>query len=168
MLEKGWVRAAQELGIEGLVAKRKGSLYEPGRRSGAWLKYRINRSQEFVIGGYTHGHPFDALIVGVYDDSGLKFVEKVRAGFVGHMRAELHAVMKPLLTERCPFVNLPEKRRTAWSLTAEEMKNCCWVKPELVATESRVKTRSARRDFRPFLEGADEYELELASDLLSA
>ena len=66
------VRAAQEHGIEGLVAKRKGSLYEPGRRSGAWLKYRINRSQEFVIGGYTHGHSFDALIVGVNDDSGLQ------------------------------------------------------------------------------------------------
>jgi bifunctional non-homologous end joining protein LigD len=127
------IRAAHELGMEGIVAKRKGSLYEPGRRSGAWLKYRINCSQEFVIGGYTHGHPFDALIVGVYDDSGLKFVEKVRAGFVGHMRAEIHALMKPLAIESCPFVNLPEKRRTAWSLTAEEMKNCCWVQPELVA-----------------------------------
>ena len=127
------IRAAHELGMEGVVAKRKGSLYEPGRRSGAWLKYKINKSQEFVIGGYTHGHPFDALIVGVYEGGALKFVEKVRAGFVGRMRADLHALMKPLVIETCPFVNLPEKRRTAWSLTAEEMKNCCWIRPELVA-----------------------------------
>ena len=127
------IRAAHELGMEGIIAKRKGSVYEPGRRTGAWLKYKINQSQEFVIGGYTHGHPFDALIVGVYDGVGLKFVEKVRAGFVGRMRAELHPLMKPLVIESCPFFNRPEKRRTAWSLTAEEMKNCCWVRPELVA-----------------------------------
>jgi hypothetical protein len=63
----------------------------------------------------------------VYDGGALKFVEKVRAGLVGHMRAELHALMRPLLTKKCPFVNLPEKRRTAWSLTGEEMKNCCWI-----------------------------------------
>jgi bifunctional non-homologous end joining protein LigD len=49
----------KEMELEGVVAKRKGSLYEPGRRSGAWLKYKINHSQEFVIGGYPAGNPFD-------------------------------------------------------------------------------------------------------------
>ena len=52
------IRAAQELELEGIIAKRKDSLYEPGRRSGAWLKYKIARSQEFVIGGYTAGNPY--------------------------------------------------------------------------------------------------------------
>lgn len=61
------IRAAKDLELEGIIAKRKGSLYEPGRRSGAWVKYKINRSQEFVIGGYTAGNPFDALIVGCYE-----------------------------------------------------------------------------------------------------
>jgi len=75
------IRAAKELEMEGVVAKRKGSSYEPGRRSGAWVKYKINRSQEFVIGGYTAGNPFDALIVGCYEDSELRYVSKVRAGF---------------------------------------------------------------------------------------
>ena len=46
------IRAAKEQSLEGIVAKRKDSIYEPGKRSGAWLKYRINRGQEFVIGGY--------------------------------------------------------------------------------------------------------------------
>jgi ATP dependent DNA ligase domain len=68
------VKAAKALELEGVIAKRKGSLYESGRRSGAWVKYKINRSQEFVIGGYTVGNPFDALIVGCYEDrSTLRF-----------------------------------------------------------------------------------------------
>jgi bifunctional non-homologous end joining protein LigD len=83
------VRAAKELELEGIIAKRKGSCYEPGRRSGAWLKYKINRVQEFVIGGYTPGNPIDALIVGCYDDGNLKFVAKVRNGFVPHVRREV-------------------------------------------------------------------------------
>jgi len=58
------LRAAEALQFEGAIAKRKGSLYEPGQRGGAWLKYKINCSQEFVIGGYTlGGNPLDALIV---------------------------------------------------------------------------------------------------------
>jgi ATP-dependent DNA ligase len=49
------VAAAKQQGLEGVVAKRKDSLYQPGRRTGAWVKYRINRGQEFVIGGYFPG-----------------------------------------------------------------------------------------------------------------
>jgi bifunctional non-homologous end joining protein LigD len=70
------IRAAKDLGLEGIVAKRKDSVYEPGRRSGAWQKYKLNQSQEFVIGGYTPGNPFDALIVGVYEGDRLNFVAK--------------------------------------------------------------------------------------------
>jgi bifunctional non-homologous end joining protein LigD len=87
------IRAPKELQFEGVIAKRKGSLYEPGRRSGAWLKYNLHRSQEFVIGGYTAGNPFDALIVGCYEGGKLSYVGKVRAGFVPHMRC----AMFPLL-----------------------------------------------------------------------
>src|SRR4030095_8611037 len=68
------VRAAKEQSLEGIIAKRKDSLYEPGKRSGAWLKYRINRGQEFIIGGYTPDHPFDALIVGYYKGNELYYV----------------------------------------------------------------------------------------------
>ena len=58
---------------------------------GAWLKYKINQSQEFVIGGYTTaGNPFDALIVGCYEGSKLKFVAKVRNGFVPHIRCAMY------------------------------------------------------------------------------
>jgi ATP-dependent DNA ligase len=127
------IRAAKELQFEGIIAKRKRSLYEPGRRSGAWLKFKINRSQEFVIGGYTPGHPFDALIVGCYDGRELKFVAKVRNGFVPHTRRQVFQRLAGLETVTCPFSNLPEKKRTMWALTAGEMKECRWLKPKLVA-----------------------------------
>jgi bifunctional non-homologous end joining protein LigD len=115
-------------------SSRKGSIYEPGKRSGAWLKYKIKKSQEFVIGGYTMGgNPFDALIVGCYERGKLKYVGKVRAGFVPHMRCAMFPVLQKVLTEKCPFADLPEKRRTLYSLTNDEMHNCQWLTPLLVA-----------------------------------
>jgi DNA ligase D-like protein (predicted ligase) len=127
------IRVVKEFGFEGIVAKRKDSVYEPGKRSGAWGKYRINRGQEFVIGGYTPGNPFDALIVGYYEGERLLYAAKVRNGFVPQLRREVAARLKGLETDRCPFGNLPERKRTQWALTKEEMKNCVWLKPELVA-----------------------------------
>jgi bifunctional non-homologous end joining protein LigD len=56
----------------------------------------------------------------------------VRNGFVPRFRREVWAKLKHLQTDICPFANLPEKKRTPWALTREEMKNC-WLKPELVA-----------------------------------
>ena len=115
------IRAAKELQLEGVIAKRKGSIYEPGGRSGAWVKYKLHRSQEFVIRGYTAGNPFDALIVGCYEGDKLKYVGKVRAGFVPHMRCAIMPLLQELKTDECPFVDLPEKRRTLYSLTRDEM-----------------------------------------------
>ena len=54
-------------GLEGIIAKRADSVYEPGRRSGLWVKHRINLSQEFVIGGYVPSHlGLDSIVIGVY------------------------------------------------------------------------------------------------------
>jgi ATP-dependent DNA ligase len=62
---KDLLSAVHEQGLEGIVGKQKDSHYQPGKRSGAWIKYRANRRQEFVIGGYFPGpHGFDSLIVG--------------------------------------------------------------------------------------------------------
>jgi ATP-dependent DNA ligase len=70
----------KEFGFEGIIAKRKDSFYEPGKRSGAWVKFKVNKAQEFVIGGYTPDNPLDALIVGYYEGDKLIFVSKVRNG----------------------------------------------------------------------------------------
>ena len=127
------IRVAKEFGFEGIVAKRRDSLYESGKRSGAWVKYKVNRGQEFVIGGYTPGNPFDALIVGYYEGERLLYAAKVRNGFVPLVRREVANKFKGLGIDNCPFANVPEKKRTQWALTKEEMKNCVWLKPELIA-----------------------------------
>jgi DNA ligase D-like protein (predicted ligase) len=122
-------------GLEGVVAKRLDSLYEPGKRSGAWCKYRINLGQEFVVGGYTPGgNGFDALILGFYRGKDLFFAARVRAGFVPATRRQVFAKIKNLKTEKCPFVNLPEQSEGRWGqgLTAEKMKACVWVKTKVV------------------------------------
>jgi bifunctional non-homologous end joining protein LigD len=123
----------KEFGFEGVIAKRKDSCYEIGKRSGAWLKYKVNKAQAFVIGGYTPDNPLDALIVGYYEGDKLMFASKVRNGFVPRLRREVWGKLKRLQTDACPFANLPEKKRTQWALTREEMKNCAWLRPELVA-----------------------------------
>ena len=101
---------------------------ESGKRTGTWVKYKVNRGQEFVIGGYTPGNPFDALIVGYYEGERLFYAAKVRNGFVPLVRREVASRFKGLEIDTCPFANLPEKKRTQWALTKEEMKNCVWLK----------------------------------------
>ena len=69
-------------GLEGLVAKRTDSKYEPGLRSGAWQKMRVNQGQELVIGGYTpSAKNFDALVIGYYEDGKLMYAARTRNGF---------------------------------------------------------------------------------------
>jgi bifunctional non-homologous end joining protein LigD len=127
------VAAAKELSLEGVIAKRKDSTYQPGKRTRSWLKYKLNKFQPFVIGGYTPGSPFDALIVGYYEGDALLYTAKVRNGFVPRTRREVAKKFAGLESDSCPFANLPEKRRTQWALTREEMKNCIWLKPTLIA-----------------------------------
>ena len=86
-----------------------------------------------MIGGYTPGNPFDALIVGYYDGERLLYAAKVRNGFVPQVRREVANKFRGLEIDTCPFANLPETKRTQWALTKEEMKNCVWLKPDLVA-----------------------------------
>jgi bifunctional non-homologous end joining protein LigD len=135
-----------KLGLEGVVGKRIDSTYEPGERSGAWIKLHTNMEQEFVIGGYIPGaRGFDALLVGVYENKELIFVAKVKNGFVPRIRDELFPALKALQTAQCHFKNLPEKRASRWgeSLTAEKMKECCWIKPRLVCQIAFVEWTDA-------------------------
>ena len=129
------INAVRAQGLEGVVAKSVKSSYEPGRRSGAWRKMRINKVQEFVIGGYTHGPKnVDALIFGYYKDGELLYAGRTRNGFTPIMRDHLHKRFGGLEISHCPFANLPEQKSGRWGLglTAEKMKDCHWLKPELV------------------------------------
>jgi len=132
---KDLIASVKAQGLEGLVAKRRGSAYQSGERSGAWMKMRVNAGQEFVIGGYTlGGATFDALVFGYYDGDKLIYAARTRNGFTPKLRAELLKRFKPLETKECPFTNLPEKKAGRWGagLTAAKMEGCRWLKPLLV------------------------------------
>jgi DNA ligase D-like protein (predicted ligase) len=130
------VAAVKEQGLEGVIAKRRDSLYDPGRRSGAWVKMRINKGQELVIGGYVPAPKnFDSIIVGYYSGRDLIYVARVRAGFVPALRAKVFERFHKLEIKTCPFSNLPQREKGRWGqgLTADKMAECRWLKPKLVA-----------------------------------
>jgi ATP-dependent DNA ligase len=109
------IAAVRALGLEGLVAKRLDSVYEAGARSGAWRKMRLNRSEEFVIGGYTRGgRTFDALVLGRWEEDRLVYMARTRVGFTPSSRERLMAKMRPLEIAACPFANLPEAGLGRW------------------------------------------------------
>jgi DNA ligase D-like protein (predicted ligase) len=129
------IRAVKAHGLEWLVAKRRDSKYEPGKRSGAWRKMRVNKSQPFVIGGYTvGGSTFDAVVFGYYENGKLLYASRSRNGFTPVSRADLIRKMKPLEVKQCPFANLPQAKEGRWGagLAAVKMKDCVWLKPQLV------------------------------------
>jgi len=127
--------AVQSMGLEGVVAKRRDSQYVPGERSTAWVKLKLQHQQELVVGGYRPegSTSIDALVVGYYSGSELRYAGKVRAGFVPHSRRDLHSRLKPLSIETCPFSDLPTSR-SQWGggITASEMREFQWVRPVLV------------------------------------
>jgi bifunctional non-homologous end joining protein LigD len=116
--------AARENGLEGIVAKRANSHYEP-RRSREWLKIKIVTEQEFVIGGFTEPQGdrdhFGALVLGVNKDGQLNWVGNVGTGFDHKSLAHLATRMKPLITSQCPFAERPKPDR-----------GMTWLRPELV------------------------------------
>src|SRR5258708_4449815 len=84
------IHSVKAQGLEGLVAKRRDSRYEPGQRTGAWRKMRVNQGLDFVIAGYTPGpRNFDAVIIGHYEDNWLIYVARTRNGFTPARRARL-------------------------------------------------------------------------------
>lgn len=124
-------------GLEGIIGKRKDSVYESGSRSGAWIKLKALNEQEFVIGGYTAPQGarkfFGALVVGFYEKDKLMFAAKVGTGFSDKLLRELHKTFQPLRRDNCPFVNLPTKSSTRNGISRAEMRRCTWVEPKLVA-----------------------------------
>jgi bifunctional non-homologous end joining protein LigD len=127
--------AAREQGLEGIIAKRVTSVYEAGRRSGAWVKVRVNKGQELVIGGYRPGAGgFDYLLIGYYEGKDLIFVAKLKNGFTPRTKQEVASHFPRLESAKTPFANLPEPKnaRRGEAITADVMKKIRWLRPELV------------------------------------
>lgn len=148
---KALLGKARQLGLEGLIGKMPDSLYEPGARSGAWIKLKLHQEQEFVIGGYTDPEgsrqSFGALLAGYYSAKKLRLAGKVGTGFDHALLRSLHKRFQTIATDKCPFVDLPDQREGKWGqgITAAVMKKCHWLKPQLVC---QVKFSEWTRDGR--------------------
>jgi DNA ligase D-like protein (predicted ligase) len=130
------IREVRRHQLEGIIAKRAGSHYRSGMRSADWLKWRANRGQEFVIGGYIpNGDALDSILVGYYYRRDLMYAASVRAGFSAEFRRVPLPHFGQLRTARCPFTNLPDRAEGRWSegLTAAKMATCRWLDPFIVA-----------------------------------
>src|SRR5512143_55786 len=133
-----FLEAARSQGLEGMIAKHRRSVYEPGKRSRAWLKIKIRPEQELVVGGWTPGEgaakDLGAVVVGVYErDDGtpkLRFAGKVGAGFTAATRKRLRERLRALEAPDSPFDPPPPKDyKGRWG---GELRNVVWVRPELV------------------------------------
>ncbi len=126
----------RKLRLEGVVAKRRDSIYVPGERTDAWVKVKFSPRQEFIVGGYKpNASNFDSILVGYFEKRHLNFAGRVRAGFTPHLRAEVMRRIADHPTSRCPFANLPNSTgKSHWGegITAEDMKTMRWVKPIVV------------------------------------
>lgn len=118
--------AALAQGFEGVMAKRRDSRYEAGRRSSAWLKIKPTHSAEFVIGGHTRGKgaraPLGALLLGYWKKGQLHYAGHVGSGLDEATLANLKKRFAPLETERHPFADAPPLHRAT-----------TWLRPETVA-----------------------------------
>jgi bifunctional non-homologous end joining protein LigD len=136
-------------GLEGLIGKQRGSKYEPGRRSGAWIKLKATNEQEFVIGGYTppggSRKYFGALLVGYYESGKLKFAGKVGSGFTEKSLSMLYKKIRAEERDDCPFVDLPSKQGGQWvqGITPSMMNKMQWVNPKFV---TQIKFAEWTRD----------------------
>ena len=129
----------QRRGLEGLIGKQRGSKYEPGRRSGTWIKLKTVHEQEFVIGGYTppsgSRKHFGAVLVGYYEKGKLRFAGKVGTGFTEKFLSTLYKKFRAEERDDCPFVDLPSKQGGQWvqGITRSMMNKMHWVTPKFVA-----------------------------------
>ncbi len=157
---KSLLDATAAQGLEGIVAKRLGSRYEPGRRTGAWVKVKHTRRQELVIAGWLPGegrrtNRIGALLMGYYEDENgarkLRFAGRVGTGFTERTLDELRSGLEPLRRTQSPFDPSPKLPR-----------NAVFVEPELVAEVEfrewtsdgvmRAPSFKGLRDDRPAIE----------------
>ncbi|WP_444546011.1 non-homologous end-joining DNA ligase [Virgisporangium aliadipatigenens] len=140
----GTVAAAREYELEGVVAKRRTGLYRPGTRSPDWIKVKLERTGDFVVGGYRPGaRALGALLVGVPHSDGLHFRGRVGGGISNASERNLLAVLKPLVVPGSPF---------AGSIPREDSRGAYWVRPEIVVeVKFSERTPDLRLRFPRFL-----------------
>jgi bifunctional non-homologous end joining protein LigD len=142
------MRASEERGLEGVVAKRRNSRYAEGRRGEAWLKRKHHATQEVVVGGWRPGNGRRAngvgsLLLGIPGDDGLVYVGRVGTGFSDRDLDDLARILDPLDRKTSPFVDVPRP----------DAADAHWVTPKRVGEVEFAEWTSAGRLRQPSWRG---------------
>ncbi|HEU5364771.1 MAG TPA: DNA ligase D [Hanamia sp.] len=133
-------KLAQEMNLEGIMAKKSGSLYTQGLRSKDWLKIKTEKRQEVVIGGFTKNEgtnkKFSSLLVGVFTDNHLIYTGKIGTGFTDKVQKEMMEKFEPLIIPDSPFANEPDVNQPSRFRPNPPKAIAVWLKPELICEVS--------------------------------
>ena len=152
--------AANKLQLEGIMAKKEDSLYTPGARSKEWLKIKVNKRHEVVIGGYTKNEDtsklFSALLVGVFNNGKLQYTGKIGTGFNDKTQQAMMKAFKPLVRKANPFTSEPDVNKPSRFRPNPPRATVTWLKPELVCEVSYTEITSDGVMRHPSFEGMRE------------
>ncbi|MBA3237919.1 MAG: DNA ligase D [Parachlamydiaceae bacterium] len=172
-----FLKAAKELGLEGMMAKKADSLYKPGIRGNEWQKIKVHKRHEVVIGGYTINEKspklFSSLLVGIFKNDVLEYTGKIGTGFSLKVQKELMALFKPLVTDKCPFSFMPDINKPSRFRPNPPKASAVWLTPQLVCEVSYIELTEDGIMRHPSFEGmredknADEVQEEIADEVTS-
>ena len=129
-------KLAEKMGLEGIIAKKAGSLYTAGARSKEWLKIKVHKRREVVIAGFTKNEgtvkQFSSLLLGVYALGDFEYAGKVGTGFSDKLQKEMMDQFKPLIKAKTSFKNLPDINKPSRFQPHPQKAKVTWLKPRLV------------------------------------
>ncbi|MGK6352566.1 DNA ligase D [Parapedobacter sp. DT-150] len=138
--------AAEQVGLEGIIAKKTDGSYRSDVRSKEWLKIKVQRRQEVVIAGFTRNEGtskvFSALILGVYEGKKLRYAGKVGTGFSDQQQREMMKRFKPLITDKSPFDLEPDVDKPSRFRPQRLGAKPTWLKPQLVCEVNYAEVTS--------------------------
>jgi bifunctional non-homologous end joining protein LigD len=135
-----FLETARKMGLEGIMAKKKDSTYQPGNRTKDWLKIKANKRQEVVIGGFTLNEgsrkPFSSVLVGVFDNGKFIYTGKIGTGFDTKTQIAMMQQFKPYITNKPPFDQKPDINKPSRFRPDPPNATATWMEPVLVCEVS--------------------------------
>lgn len=171
---KEFFEAAEKLGLEGIIAKNGKSHYIPDNRSNEWLKIKVQKRQEVVIGGFTLNEgtskKFSSLLLGVYENGNFHYVCKVGTGFNEKNQQEMMELFKPLITDQSPFYTQPDVNQPSRFRPNPPKTKATWLKPALVCEVNYAEITSDGVFRHPSFKGlrADKKAMDVVRETTSS
>ncbi|MEN5379552.1 DNA ligase D [Sphingobacterium kitahiroshimense] len=135
-----FLETAREMGLEGIMAKRKDSAYHVHARTKDWLKIKANKRQEVVIGGFTKNDGsskvFSSILVGVYEGKKLVYTGKVGTGFSDKLQKEMLEKFNQVTADKSPFSTEPDVNKASRFRPDPPHANVTWLQPKLICEVS--------------------------------